>query len=147
MAELIRRLQRIASSFNAKARKVHAPGVVTWQMLATVGDQCHYCHIYLDLRDGSWDHVIPFDRGGSNFITNIVRCCTTCQRKKFTKTPEEYAVAEDLRVTCPIDGVEFKPRWAEYQRGMARYCSLRCAGMAGALKKEETRRAQSGPAL
>jgi hypothetical protein len=136
----VRRLQRIASTFNSKARKYHVPGVVSWQMLAAMPGQCAYCPIVLDnLDEGTWDHVLPFDRGGHNTIDNIVRCCTDCQRRKFTKTPDEFAASESLRVVCPIDGTVFKPRWAEWQRGVARYCSLSCAGIAGARKREANR--------
>ena len=127
-----RRVQRIASTFNAKARKMHVAGVVSWEQLASLGDQCAYCGIELSLDHGTWDHVVPFDRGGVNWLTNIARCCTTCQRAKHTKTPEEYQEHQQMVVTCkrPGCGRTYKPRWAEWQRGMARYCSHQCAGMA-----------------
>lgn len=127
-----RRLQRIAASFNAKARKRHVQGVVTWEMLASLEPSCRYCQIGLDLDHGSWDHYIAWDRGGDNWITNIVRCCTTCQRTKFTKSEGEFEAHKQLTVTCarPGCGNSYRPRWAEYQRGMARYCSHVCAGMA-----------------
>jgi len=138
--QLIRRLQRIASSFNSKARAHHVPGLVVWQMLAVAGHNCAYCNIWLDtLEEGTWDHALAFNRGGTNEISNIVRCCTSCQRRKFDKTPAEFAAHKALTVTCPIDGTVFQPRWAEHQRGMARYCSRRCAGKAGANKREENK--------
>jgi hypothetical protein len=137
--DLKRRLQRVAASFNARARQHHAPGIVTWQNLAVMGDRCHYCGISLLLDQGTWDHKISFNDGGDNWPSNIVRCCTSCQRTKFTKNPAEFEAHKELRVTCPIDGTIFQPRWAEYQRGVARYCSLRCAGAAGARKREENR--------
>lgn len=121
---------------NARARKYHASGVVRWQDLAIKGDHCFYCGITMLLDDGTWDHKTALDAGGSNWPDNIARCCTTCQRTKFTKSPEEFAAHKELTVTCPIDGTVFQPRWAEFQRGMARYCSLRCAGIAGARKRE-----------
>jgi len=127
-----RRVQRIASSFNAKARKRHVQGVVTWEMLAALPPECRYCGIGLGLEHGTWDHYVAWDNGGDNWITNIVRCCTTCQRTKFTKTEEEFRAHQKLIVTCarPGCGATYQPRWAEYQRGMARYCSHTCAGMA-----------------
>ena len=36
MTSVKRRLQRIASTFNAKARRLHVPGVIGWQMLAAM---------------------------------------------------------------------------------------------------------------
>lgn len=132
MSDTKRRLQRIATTFNAKARKQHVPGVISWEMLAALGTRCAYCGIEIDLDHGSWDHVVPFSKGGVNTLVNLVRCCTTCQRAKFTKTPLEHAQAQSLVVQCarPGCGQTFKPRWAEHQRGMARFCSHRCAGMA-----------------
>lgn len=101
-------------------------------MLAAKGNVCVYCGTELRLEDGSWDHVIAFDKGGTNFIDNIVRCCTSCQRRKHSKSPTEYDAHRALVVTCALPGCEvtYKPRWAEYQRGMARYCSHQHAGAA-----------------
>lgn len=116
---------------NARARKYRAPGVVRWEQLVTMGDTCHYCGVVLSLDQGTWDHVIAFDRGGTNWPDNIVRCCTDCQRRKHTKTPEEYETHRGLTATCarPGCGTTYKPRWAEYINGRARFCSHRCAGM------------------
>lgn len=132
MTTIKRRLQRIASTFNAKARRLHVPGVVSWQMLASMPGVCAYCGIELRLEDGTWDHATAFNRGGTNEITNIVRCCMQCQRTKFDKTPVEYAEHSVRIVTCkrPGCGNTYQPRWAEWQNGRARYCSHRCAGMA-----------------
>lgn len=120
-----RRLQRIASGFNAKARKYRVSGVTTAEMLAAMPPFCHYCRVTLRISDGTWDHVIPFDRGGSNELSNIVRCCMTCQRRKFTKTPAEFAEHKAMVATCALPGCEvtWQPRYAEAKRGMARYCS------------------------
>ena len=63
MVTVQRRLQRIASGFNAKARKWRVPGVVTAEMLAMKGSRCAYCPTELSLWDGTWDHVVPFDKG------------------------------------------------------------------------------------
>jgi hypothetical protein len=136
-----RRLQRIASTFNAKARRLHVPGVVSWEMLASVGDSCAYCGAILRLEDGTWDHIVPFDRGGTNHLTNIARCCTTCQRRKFNKTPGEYAAHRELTITCarPGCGNTYQPRWAEWQNGRARYCSHACAGWAKGRSAREDR--------
>jgi len=127
-----RRLQRIASTFNAKARRLHVPGIVSWQMLAAMPGTCHYCGLELSLDQGTWDHVAAFDKGGTNEITNIVRCCTDCQRRKHTKTPEEFAEHQVLWATCkrPGCGRQYQPRWAEWINGRARYCSRRCSGSA-----------------
>ena len=123
---ILRKLQRICGGFNRKARQYHVRGVCTPLVLASKGDQCAYCDTSMgSLRDGSWDHVVPFDKGGTNESDNIVRCCTSCQRRKFTKSRSEYMAHMDLTVTCALPGcdITWQPRWGEYQRGMARYCS------------------------
>ena len=132
MTSVKRRLQRIASTFNAKARRLHVPGVIGWQMLAAMPGTCFYCGLELSLDQGSWDHTLAFDRGGTNELTNVVRCCTDCQRRKHTKTPIEYAEHQVLLVICkrPGCGVQYQPRWAEWQAGRARYHSRACAGAA-----------------
>ena len=122
-----RRLQRIASGFNSKARRLGRRGTVTWLHLYYLPDRCFYCDVGMDKMDGSYDHVLSFDQGGSNDPSNIVRCCVSCQRRKFTKTPEEYDEHRLMRVTCPVDGKVFTPRYAEAKRGMAKYCSRSCA--------------------
>jgi transcription elongation factor Elf1 len=86
---------------------------------------CHYCGITLEV--GTFDHVVPFDRGGPNQFFNIVRCCLTCNRNKYTKTPEQLAESQVLEVSCEICGKRYKPRWAEYQAGRARLCSRSCS--------------------
>lgn len=99
-------------------------------MLAAMPGECSYCNTELTLETGTWDHVIAFDKGGTNLISNIRRCCTNCQRRKFTKTPAEYDEHRAMVVNCALPGCPntYTPRWAEWQRGKARYCSLKCAG-------------------
>jgi hypothetical protein len=125
-----RRLGRLASAMNQKARKVGAIGQVTAIDLAIIArdhPRCAYCSIGLEPDQGSFDHVTPFDRGGRNEPANIVRTCFTCNRIKFTKTPDELAEYMDIVQVCPIDGTEFRPRWAEYRAGRGRFCSRSCA--------------------
>lgn len=35
------------------------------------------------------DHLLPQSRGGENTIENLASCCTQCNSRKGTKTPEE----------------------------------------------------------
>ncbi len=48
--------------------------------------ECAYCGSkkYLTI-----DHVIPKSRGGDNSWTNLITCCSPCNRQKGDKTPEE----------------------------------------------------------
>lgn len=99
---------------------------MTWKHLYDLPDECFYCGVSLSKMEGSFDHVLAFGEGGSNDPSNIVRCCVTCQRKKFTKTAAEFEEHKAMTRVCALPGcdVVFTPRWAEAKRGMARYCSL-----------------------
>jgi hypothetical protein len=76
---------------------------------------------------GSFDHRVPFDRGGSNLRENITFGHLSCNRNKYTKSPSEHAEYQALTVTCPIDGKEFRPRHADWKRGLGRFCSRSCS--------------------
>jgi hypothetical protein len=125
-----RRLIRIAASMNKKARRLGAPGLLTAADLAHIilkQKTCKYCAVRLDIGQGTFDHVIPFDRGGANTFHNVTRSCLACNRSKFTKNPEEYAQHRALIVECKVCGTTFHPRWGEWINGRARVCSRRCA--------------------
>ena len=57
--------------------------------------QCRYCGVFVNWRDrkgpqgGSYDHVIPITKGGSDEFDNIVVACRDCNGKKGSRTPEE----------------------------------------------------------
>lgn len=125
-----RRLIRVAAAMNAKARRLGRPGRIDWtdlHRLEAGGRPCFYCGIFLEEGHGTFDHAQALDAGGPNNPMNVVRCCTTCNRRKFTKTPAEYAAHQELEVACVVCGKVYKPRWAEYQNGRARTCSHACA--------------------
>lgn len=122
-----RRLGRIAAGFNSKARRLGRRGVVLWTHLYALPLSCYYCGIGLSQMDGSFDHMIAFDQGGSNDPSNIVRCCLSCQRRKFTKTEAEFAEHRTMTAICATCGKVWQPRYAEQKRGMARYCSRSCS--------------------
>lgn len=115
---------------NAKARRLGRPGRIDWSDLYRLesGETfCFYCHILLEEGHGTFDHAHALDVGGPNEPSNVVRCCTTCNRKKFTKTPAEFAAHQALEVACVVCGKLYRPRWAEYTNGRARTCSHACA--------------------
>ena len=122
-----RRLIRLAAAYNQKAARLGVPGIVSASDLFQKPRSCRYCGIGLEPGQGTFDHVMPFDRGGTNDNDNIVRCCLTCNREKFNKTPAEFTAHQQLTVSCLVCGKEYKPRWAEYQNGRARTCSPSCA--------------------
>lgn len=128
--KLQRRLVRLANAINTKAARLGAYGRLTAIDLAVIvrdHPRCAYCQIGLEPDQGTFDHVVPFDRGGRNTAENVVRSCLTCNRTKFTKTPEEHAEYLSATVECPIDGTLFRPRWSQLTTGNGRFCSRACA--------------------
>ena len=134
-----RRLSRIAAASNQKATRLGTIGRICSVDMFHVYEEadgfCTYCGIGITPMDCSFDHVTPFDKGGLNWRDNIVACCISCQRSKFTKSPAELAEWQALTRTCPIDGTVFRPRWSEYKRGLGFYCSRRCSGAMGGMMK------------
>ena len=109
-----RRLIRLAAAMNAKAVREGAKGRVTAEELAGVilasDGVCAYCGDEIPLMEGSFDHVVPYSRGGVNLPSNLVRSCLTCNRTKHTKSPDELMEWLRLRVTCVVDGTVFRPK-------------------------------------
>lgn len=46
---------------------------------------CQYCGDPAD----QVDHVIPWSKGGSEDMSNLVACCAACNLRKLDRTPEE----------------------------------------------------------
>jgi hypothetical protein len=132
-----RRLNRLAASYNKKARQYGVVGVITAIDLARKPLRCIHCGIGLEVGQGTFDHLTPFDKGGTNEDFNIARSCLTCNRKKFTKSPAEFAEHTNLIVSCEVCGKEYQPRWGEWINGRARVCSRVCAGRKRWIKEKQ----------
>jgi 5-methylcytosine-specific restriction endonuclease McrA len=125
-----RRLIRLAGAANSKARRLKASGTISAEDIGRLylsGRQCAYCGVGLDPGHFSIDHRLAFDRGGRNEPANLAITCFSCNRRKHTKTPEEFAQHQKLLVTCQMCGKQFQPRWGEWKAGRARVCSRSCA--------------------
>lgn len=123
-----RRLVRLSGSMNRKAATLGVHGRISVEELLLIeqsGTTCFYCGI--SLSEGTFDHVIPFHAGGSNTFSNLVRSCLTCNRRKYTKRPDEFESHQNLVVACRVCGTEYTPRWGEWVAGRARLCSRSCA--------------------
>jgi hypothetical protein len=135
MSEYRSWLVRKASAMNTRSKKIGARGTIAAEMLAMKDDRCFYCGIGLEPMHGTFDHRIALDRGGSNTPDNIERCCVSCQRRKFTKSEEEFrSYIEEGAIVCALPGCgeTWIPRFAERQRGMAKFCSRSHAAKYGA---------------
>jgi 5-methylcytosine-specific restriction endonuclease McrA len=80
-----------------RAVKANASGTHTasdWKAkLEYYGYRCRYCGIHKSETSEGWleaDHAIPLSRGGTNFISNIVPACRSCNASKHAKTFKDY---------------------------------------------------------
>jgi 5-methylcytosine-specific restriction endonuclease McrA len=75
-----------------RARKIKAGGSHSAEDIVLLRriqkNRCTYCK--RQLGDYHVDHMIPLARGGSNGLENICLACPDCNRKKNTKTAEEF---------------------------------------------------------
>jgi CRISPR/Cas system Type II protein with McrA/HNH and RuvC-like nuclease domain len=63
--------------------------------------------------------VIPKSRGGSNEWTNLVTCCSKCNRDKDNKTPDEAKMTMNKPAYEPpimYDDVELLNVWTDFQK-------------------------------
>lgn len=63
------------------------------QWLARVGFfgwHCVYCGTKLTMRTLTQDHVIPLSRGGTNWPSNLVPACHSCNASKGPRTAKEF---------------------------------------------------------
>ncbi len=65
------------------------PPLCRGNILARDNFQCQYCAKSLSSREATLDHVVPRSQGGKTSWTNIVCCCSYCNRKKGGRTPAE----------------------------------------------------------
>lgn len=67
---------------------------------------CAYCGYTFNTGQLTRDHVMPTSRGGPNIWMNVVTCCSSCNKRKDNKTPEEAYM--------PLLYVPYVPNRAEY---------------------------------
>lgn len=79
---------------NRRAKRAAAEGSFSADDLAVIRrrqkDRCCYCRT--DLKGGGEpDHIIAIASGGSNWPRNIQIACRPCNRRKHSKSPEDFA--------------------------------------------------------
>ncbi|MCO6430484.1 MAG: HNH endonuclease [Deltaproteobacteria bacterium] len=80
-----------------------APPLCRSNILARDNFQCQYCAKELGAREATLDHVLPRSQGGRTSWENIVCCCSTCNRRKGGRTPQQ---ARMTLLSKPV-----KPDW------------------------------------
>jgi len=87
-----------------RATKSGSPGVFTpgeWNLLLWIFDyHCAYC--LKPSKRLTVDHVIPLERGGSNFIENILPACFSCNSNKRYRTEWRNPHTGELLRVMPL---------------------------------------------
>lgn len=79
--------------------------VEDWEaLLKQYGRRCAYCGGEAALIEA--DHRVPLSRGGKNTIANILPACRRCNRRKRTKTEEEFRAWLAAQPTESLKGRE-----------------------------------------
>ena len=66
--------------------KIHKLKINRQRIYKRDGFECTYCG---NRRNLTIDHILPKSRGGENTWQNIVTCCSSCNRMKGDRTPDE----------------------------------------------------------
>lgn len=53
------------------------------------GGTCSYCGKPVPYHTATVDHVVPLCQGGGSTWDNLVCCCTSCNQRKGSRTPEQ----------------------------------------------------------
>tara|TARA_R110000868_G_scaffold342963_1_gene603953 strand:- start:315 stop:1043 length:729 start_codon:yes stop_codon:yes gene_type:complete len=81
-----------AIRWNYKARKKLAVGTHTGDDIIDIVKQqnnlCFWCKT--ELKSMHIDHCLPLSKGGSNYKTNLVASCPSCNMSKRDKMPEDF---------------------------------------------------------
>lgn len=86
----------VASRKNTKykRRSKERQGDVTTQQLLELEQSakvCYWCNCSLKKAKVHIDHYVPLSRGGEHTLSNLVVSCAICNRKKFAKSPYDFA--------------------------------------------------------
>lgn len=85
--------------------------------------RCQYCGHQFNMRDLTYDHVIPRARGGLGSWENVVTCCRPCNLRKGGRTPLEAGMSlirapKRPKWLRPLDvtiGITWAPKsWQDY---------------------------------
>ena len=72
-----------------RAKDIHKVKFSRANIFARDSYRCQYCGDRFDIKELTFDHVIPVARGGKKSWENIVTACWRCNNKKSGGTPVE----------------------------------------------------------
>jgi len=98
LSHIRRHIETLKTGSNNRARAFATPGNLDYQgvkrLLKFTEGCCLYCGQECpappNLQAITLDHVVPFARGGSNYIYNVVPACPHCNSRKHDKLLEEF---------------------------------------------------------
>lgn len=88
----VQRMNRRARERNASGQFVYADWI---KKVEFHGWRCFYCSIELDVTTLTIDHRKPLYRGGSNWISNLVPSCKSCNCSKGYKNERPKCSTQD----------------------------------------------------
>lgn len=92
MGEFVRPL--IIRLLNFVKHRVHKLRINRQRLYKRDNHQCTYCG---SKRNLTIDHIIPKSRGGENTWMNLVTSCSSCNRLKGDKTPDEAGMVLNIK--------------------------------------------------
>lgn len=72
--------------YNYVKHRIHKLKINRHRLFKRDNFECVYCGTKKNL---TIDHILPKSRGGENSWLNLITCCSSCNRKKGDRTPEE----------------------------------------------------------
>ena len=95
--KLYRQTHKEQIRHNKKMRKImlkNSTGKFTlkdwWEKCNYHGWKCFYCKEKLTKETVTTDHKIPISKNGTNHLSNVVPCCSSCNSKKKDKKVNEF---------------------------------------------------------
>lgn len=74
---------------------------------------CQYCNKNYDIRELTYDHVIPKclwkNKAMATCWKNIVTCCIACNRRKGSRTPEQAGMTLKVKPFIPKRSTKYLP--------------------------------------
>lgn len=99
-------LTRARSSTRWRSRLFSARGSFTQEQINArfdyFGWQCRYCRASLTVATVTLDHQLPLSRGGSNWASNLVPACGSCNASKCDRLPWEFR--PEIYATLKLSG-------------------------------------------
>jgi CRISPR/Cas system Type II protein with McrA/HNH and RuvC-like nuclease domain len=98
--------------------RVHKLKINRHRLYKRDGNQCTYCGNRKNL---TIDHIIPKSKGGGNTWMNLITCCSSCNRIKGDRTPDEAGMKMNVKPYEPtifseIINSSMEGIWEEFKK-------------------------------